>query len=244
MSKETSPERKSEIGPEKFFPENGSVEAIFGCMYSGKSEELIDRLEKVKITLDIHVKQGNLKEEGVKDVIKAFKPQLDRRYSDNKIDSHSGRSWPAILVDEENSEEIFKHLKEETLVVAIDEAQFFGKELVGVCESLASKGIRVILAGLDTNFRGETFGPMGDLIAMADKKDQTTALCMVCGKVGTRTQRMFVEEDGEGRQTRKPASYDDQEVVVGAQELYEARCRKHHEVPGKPERKVDGREGR
>lgn len=237
MSKERQLETKPVRRIERFFPENGSVEAIFGCMYSGKSEELIDRLEKVRITLDIHVAQGNLKEKDIKDVIKAFKPRVDRRYSQDKIDSHSGRSWPAILIDEETPVEIFDHLSEETMVVAIDEAQFFSNELPGVCEALAERGIRVIVAGLDTNFRGETFGPMGDLIAVSDKKDQTSALCMICGKTATRTQRMFVEKNDEGKEIRKPANYVDKEVIVGAQELYEARCRKHHEVPGKPTKK-------
>jgi thymidine kinase len=233
MPIERRQERTDERKAEKFFAENGSVEIIFGGMFSGKSEELIDRLEKVKITLDIHVAQGNLTEDDVRDVIKAFKPRLDKRYSDDKINSHSGRSWPAILVDEKKPEEVFEYLTKDTLVVGIDEAQFFDHDLVEVCDTLADMGIRVVLAGLDTNFRGETFGPMGDLIARAEKKDQTTALCMICGKTATRTQRIFVEEI-DGNVVRKPADYSEEEVVVGATEKYEARCRKHHEVPGKP----------
>ena len=102
---------------------------------------------------------------------------------------------------------------------------FFSPELLEVCDELASRGIRVIVAGLDTNFRGEIFGIMGDLITSSDKKDAVTAICMICGEDATRTQRIV---------NGKPANYGDDLIVVGAEESYEARCRKHHEVPGKP----------
>lgn len=232
-----SPERTQERQEAKeLFPENGSIEVITGCMFSGKTDQMVERLKMVKINLDIHVAQGHLTTDVANQVIKAFKPQLDKRYSSDKIDSHAQTSWPAIIVDENNPSQILDHLEENTMVVAIDEAQFFNPRLIDVCDEMADRGIRVIVAGLDTNFRGETFGLMGDLVARAEKKDQMRALCMKCGKKATRTQRVIVELDENEREIRRPANYDDPIVLVGAKEFYEARCRKHHEVPGKPER--------
>jgi len=110
----------------------------------------------------------------------------------------------------------------DTTVVAVDEAQFFDPEVVEVCRDLAERGVRVIVAGLDTDFRGEPFGPMPTLMAQAERVDKLQAICMICGNMASRTQRLV---DG------KPARYDDPVVIVGASELYEARCREHHEVP-------------
>lgn len=222
--KEGSPEKTTEL--KEIFPKNGSVEIITGCMFSGKTEELIMRLRRVRIALDIHVKHGRIKREIADEVIMAFKPSIDNRYSKSDLDSHGGSKWSGFAIDREKpKKEIFSKITENTKIVGIDEAQFFSEELIGACDELAARGIRVIIAGLDTNFRGEIFGIMGDLITSADKKDAVTAICMTCGDEATRTQRIV---------NGKPANYTDDTIVVGAAESYEARCRKHHEVPGKP----------
>lgn len=223
-----SPEKIQERAPElkDFFPKDGLVEVISGCMFSGKTDELIRRLNRVRITLDIHVKHGRLKREIADEAIRAFKPSIDNRYSESDLDSHGGSRWSGFAIDKNKPrEEILSKITENTKVVAIDEAQFFSEELLEVCDELAARGIRVIIAGLDTNFRGEIFGIMGELITSADKKDAVTAICMVCGEEATRTQRII---NGE------PANYDDPLIVVGGEESYEARCRKHHIVPRKP----------
>jgi len=122
----------------------------------------------------------------------------------------------------ENAAEIAKHVKADTNVVAIDEVQFFDWTVAELCEKLANEGRRVILAGLDMDFRGEPFGPMPLLMAQAEGVDKLQAICMVCGSPASRTQRLI---DG------RPAHYDDPVIMVGASEVYEARCREHHEVP-------------
>jgi thymidine kinase len=109
-----------------------------------------------------------------------------------------------------------------TTVVAIDEAQFFDQNVIGISQCLADRGLRVIVAGLDTDFRGEPFGPMPTLMAQAEVVDKLHAICMVCGESATRTQRIV---------NGKPAHYNDPVVIVGASEMYEARCRQHHQVP-------------
>jgi thymidine kinase len=118
--------------------------------------------------------------------------------------------------------EIREKLEPDTTVVGIDEAQFFDPEVLQVAEELASRGIRVLVAGLDTDFRGEPFGPMPVLMSMAEHVDKLHAICMVCGDEASRTQRLV---------NGKPARFDDPVVIVGASEMYEARCREHHEVP-------------
>ncbi|RLD14387.1 MAG: thymidine kinase, partial [Caldiserica bacterium] len=155
--------------------------------------------------------------------VQVFKSSLDTRYDEAKVVSHSGAKVEAISVD--HPEEIIAKIDDDTQVVAIDEAQFFSEKIVDVIEFLADRGIRVIVAGLDLDFRGEPFGPMPALLARAEKVDKLTAICMVCGEEATRTQRII---DG------KPASYYDPVVMIGAQEKYEARCRRHHIVPDKP----------
>lgn len=237
-----SKERKTERAPElkEIIRDNGSVEAISGCMFCGKTDELIRRLENVSITLKTHVDHGRLSQELADEVIKVFKPSIDNRYGPGAfLYAHNKRTFPAILINKEKPrEEVSKYITNNTLIVAFDEAQFFPAELLDVCNELAEKGVRVIAAGLDTNFRGEAFGIMGELITSADKKDAYTAICMVCGKTATRTQRLKLEDDGNGNTARKPAPYNDPLVVVGAKDLYEARCRHHHEVPGRPDRKM------
>jgi len=183
----------------------GSVEVICGSMFCGKTEELIRRLRRARIA---------------RQKVQVFKPALDNRYDEKKVTSHSGLDVDAIPVP--SPEGILENLEKGTTVVGIDEVQFFESGIVDVVESLADKGVRVIVTGLDMDFRGEPFGCMPQLMARAEKVDKLHAICMVCGGLASRTQRLV---DG------KPAHYNDPVVVVGAQELYEARCRQHHEVP-------------
>ena len=183
----------------------GSLEVITGSMFCGKTEELIRRLRRARIA---------------KQQVQVFKPAMDNRYNHQKVTSHSGIDVDAIPVD--SSHEILELLNKNTTVVGIDEVQFFDDNIVPVVEQLADEGIRVILTGLDMDFKGEPFGCMPQLMARAERVDKLQAICMVCGEPACRTQRLV---DG------KPARYDDPIMVVGAQELYEARCRQHHEVP-------------
>jgi thymidine kinase len=183
----------------------GSLEVICGSMFCGKTEELIRRLRRARIA---------------KQQVQVFKPAIDNRFDHMKVTSHSGLDVDALPVAA--STEIIKNLEPETTVVGVDEAQFFDSGIVDVVENLADQGLRVIVTGLDTDFRGEPFGCMPELMARAEKVDKLRAICMVCGEEATRTQRLV---------NGKPAHFNDPIVVVGAQELYEARCRKHHEVP-------------
>jgi thymidine kinase len=152
--------------------------------------------------------------------VQVFKPKLDNRYQVDKVSSHSGTYYEATVV--ESAAEITANLRNDTNVVAIDEVQFFDWTVAELCETLANEGRRVILAGLDMDFRGEPFGPMPLLMAQAEGVDKLQAICMVCGAPASRTQRLI---DG------RPAHYDDPVIMVGASEVYEARCREHHEVP-------------
>lgn len=183
----------------------GSLEVICGSMFCGKTEELIRRLRRARIA---------------KQNVQVFKPAIDNRFDVAKVTSHSGLDVDAVPVG--NSREILKKLDPETTVVGVDEAQFFDDEIVDIVDQLADKGLRVIVTGLDTDFRGEPFGKMPVLMARAEKVEKLRAICMVCGEEASRTQRLV---------NGKPARYDDPIVVVGAQELYEARCRQHHDVP-------------
>ena len=152
-----------------------------------------------------------------------FKPVIDNRYSETKVVSHAGSSVESFCVSE--SSEILDMVKPSTQVVAIDEAQFFDDGICEVCDELANRGIRVMCAGLDTNFKGEPFGPMPKLITQAEFVTKLAAVCNKCGAPATRTQRII---------NGKPASYYDPIILVGASESYEARCRHCHEVPDKP----------
>lgn len=187
--------------------EPATMEVICGSMFCGKTEELIRRLRRAIIA---------------KKNVQVFKPAIDNRYVVEKVHSHAGIEIDAIPIDEIS--DVYKFLKEDTNVIGIDEAQFFGPEIVQIAEELVNRGIRVILAGLDTDFRGEPFGSMPILMARAERVDKLHAICMVCGDSASRTQRLV---NGE------PAHYDDPLVIVGTAEMYEARCRKHHIVPGK-----------
>jgi len=185
----------------------GSVEVICGSMFCGKTDELIRRLRRATIA---------------RQKVQVFKPAIDYRYAVEKVTSHAGSAFDATPIA--MADEILNRLEADTTVVGIDEAQFFDDQIIEVAESLAEKGIRVIVAGLDMNFKGEPFGCMPTLMARAEHVDKLQAICMVCGEPGSRTQRLV---------NGQPARYDDPVIIVGASELYEARCRLHHEVPGK-----------
>ena len=191
----------------------GSIEVITGSMFSGKTQELIRRMERARIA-----RQG----------VKVFKPAVDYRYGLDKVKSHAGAAFDAIPV--QSCEDIADRLEADTTVVAIDEAQFFGTEIVQVCSKLAENGFRVLVAGLDQDFRGEPFGALPVLLALAEKVHKLHAICMVCGAEASRTQRLI---DGV------PAKYKEPIVMVGGKESYEARCRRHHVVPKKPEEEND-----
>lgn len=185
----------------------GSVEVICGSMFCGKTDELIRRLRRATIA---------------RQKVQVFKPAIDYRYAVEKVTSHAGSAFDATPIA--MADEILNRLEADTTVVGIDEAQFFDDQIIEVAESLAEKGIRVIVAGLDMNFKGEPFGCMPTLMARAEHVDKLQAICMVCGEPASRTQRLV---------NGQPARYDDPVIIVGASELYEARCRLHHEVPGK-----------
>lgn len=188
--------------------QKGWLEVITGPMFAGKSEELIRRVKTLSYT---------------KMKIIAFKPAIDDRYDKTAIASHDGAKYEAYAI--KNAQSILELVKEDTQVVAIDEIQFFDMSIVKICEELADRGIRVIAAGLDLDFKGEPFGPMPELLARAEFVTKLSAVCTVCGCAATRTQRLI---DG------KPADYNDPIIKVGAKENYEARCRKHHIIPNKP----------
>jgi thymidine kinase len=175
-------------------PQNtGWIEVVCGCMYSGKTEELIRRLRRAQIA---------------KQKVLIFKPKIDNRYSSNQIVSHSEQSLPSIVVD--NPSEIL-NLSKDAQVIGIDEGQFFSPDLVEVCEELANAGRRVIVAGLDQDYRGRPFEPIPKLLAVAEYITKTLAICMQCGNPADRTQRTTEQHEL---------------VVVGARGVYEARCRK------------------
>lgn len=186
----------------------GWIEVISGCMFAGKTEELIRRI--------------NVLSYAKKNII-VFKPKIDNRYSDSEIVSHSGAKVPCLVV--EKAQDILKKIEADTEVVAIDEVQFFDKDIVEVCEYLADKGIRVMVAGLDKDFRGESFGVMPELLTRAEFVTKLTTVCAKCGAPATRTQRLV---------NGKPAGFEDPIVMVGADESYEPRCRHCHQVPNKP----------
>ena len=185
----------------------GSIEVITGSMFSGKTDELIRRLRRATIA---------------RQKVQVFKPLIDNRFSVEKVTSHAGGEFAAIPV--QSAQDILGLLDPMTTVVAIDEAQFFDAGVIQLAQDLADRGLRVIVAGLDTDFRSEPFGPMPTLMAKAEIVDKLHAICMVCGEPASRTQRLV---------NGKPAFYDDPVVIVGASEMYEARCRQHHEVPRK-----------
>jgi thymidine kinase len=185
--------------------ETGLIEVVTGSMFCGKTDELIRRLRRATIA---------------RQKVQVFKPVIDTRYSEQRVNSHAGSSYQATPIA--CASDLLERLDADTTVVGVDEAQFFDAGLVEIVQKLADRGLRVIVAGLDTDFRGEPFGPMPELMAKAERVDKLNAICMVCGEPASRTQRLV---------NGKPAHYDDPVVIVGASEMYEARCRKHHIVP-------------
>ena len=183
----------------------GLIEVICGSMFSGKTDELIRRLVRARIA---------------KQKVQVFKPAIDVRYAEAKVTSHAGPDFDAVPVDQ--ASEILQRADADATVVGIDEAQFMDGGLVAVVQELAGRGVRVLVAGLDMDFRGEPFGVMPVLMARAERVDKLHAICMVCGAEASRTQRLV---------NGLPARYNEPVVIVGAAELYEARCRVHHEVP-------------
>ncbi|MEN2982509.1 MAG: thymidine kinase [Thermus sp.] len=182
----------------------GWIEVIAGPMFSGKSEELIRRVKRALIA---------------RQRVVVFKPRLDNRYGEGHVVSHDGERVEAIPIAQ--AEEMEAYLKPLPQVVAVDEVQFLDRALLPLVERLAQEGVRVILAGLDLDFRGEPFGLMPELLARAEFVEKLTAICPRCGAPATRTQRLV---DG------KPARYTDPIILVGAQEHYEPRCRACHQV--------------
>ena len=188
----------------------GSIEVISGVMFSGKSEELIRRVRRAIIA---------------RRRVEVFKSHLDARYAGlYRVSSHDGLDIDATPVD--TAAEIFRQVSPDSEMVAIDEAQFLDDDIVTVTTALANRGVRVVLAGTDTDFRGEPFGPMGSLMAVAEQVTKLRAICVVCGDEACRNQRLI---DG------KPARYDSPTIMVGGRESYEARCRHCHRVPSADE---------
>lgn len=176
----------------------GWIEVIVGCMFSGKTEELIRRLRRAEIA---------------KQRVAIFKPKIDTRYSSDHIVSHSDAKLKSMVVS--NASEI-EQLAQDAQVIGIDEGQFFDLTLVDVAERLANQGKRVVIAGLDQDYRGKPFEPMPQLLAVAEYITKTLAICVVCGNPADRTQRTT------------PAK---ERVLVGAKDSYEARCRRCFEPP-------------
>lgn len=189
---------------------SGYIEVICGPMYAGKTEELIRRITRMDYAKREYI---------------VFKPKIDNRYSESEISSHNLRKIKAINI--ESADEIYKHLKDTTQAVVIDEVQFFKQNVIDVCNDLAKRGLRVICAGLDLDFKGDPFGIMPLLLAYAEKVTKLTAICVCCGEEATRTQRIINDH---------PAYDSDPVVLVGAKESYEARCRKCHIVLHKDEK--------
>ena len=187
----------------------GWIELICGSMFSGKSEELIRRVKRAEIA---------------RQKVQVFKPVIDNRYGMLQVSSHSGAHVDAIPVS--TAADILAQANPYADVIAIDEVQFFDTAICTICNQLADQGKRVIVAGLDMDFRGDPFGPMPILMTQAEEVSKLHAICIECGAPATRTQRLI---DG------RPADYHDPLIVIGASESYQARCRKCHIGPGKGE---------
>lgn len=184
----------------------GWIEVVTGVMFSGKSEELMRRVRRAIIA---------------RRSVQVFKSHLDDRYSGIRhVASHDGERIEAHAVSA--SVDVAERVRADTQVVAVDEVQFMDEGIVRVANDLADRGLRVILAGTDMDFRGRPFGPIGPLLAIADRIDKLHAICVVCGDLATRNQRLI---DG------RPASAEGPTIQVGGAESYEARCRSCHEVP-------------
>lgn len=181
------------IEPEITGVNRGWIEVICGSMFSGKTEELIRRLKRVKI--------ANRK-------VELFKPEIDTRYAINDVVSHNSNAMAGTPVN--NSQNILL-LAQDADVIGIDEAQFFDAEIVNVCETLANRGMRVIVAGLDMDYLGKPFGPMPQLLAVADYITKLHAICMKCGNIASLSYRKIANAD---------------QLLLGESDKYEPRCRK------------------
>ena len=183
----------------------GWIECICGSMFSGKSEELLRRIKRGVIA---------------KQKVLLFKPSIDNRYDENRVSTHNGNSYDSISI--EKSSDILNFVKDtEYDIIGIDEIQFFDNDIVKIINKLANDGIRVIVAGLDMDFKAEPFHPMPEIMAISEMVTKLHAVCNKCGKEASRSQRLI---------NGKPAKYDDPIVVIGASESYEARCRHCHEI--------------
>ena len=183
----------------------GWIECICGSMFSGKSEELLRRIKRGVIA---------------KQKVLLFKPSIDNRYDENRVSTHNGNSDDAISI--ERSSDILNFVKDTKYdIIGIDEIQFFDNDIVKIINKLADDGIRVIVAGLDMDFKAEPFHPMPEIMAISEMVTKLHAVCNKCGKEASRSQRLI---------NGKPAKYDDPVVVIGASESYEARCRHCHEI--------------
>jgi len=185
-------------------PKGGWIEVICGSMFCGKTEELIRRVRRAQIA---------------RQKVQVFKPAIDTRYAKREVTSHNGMQVEAVPV--ESVSQLQTLIEQDTTVVALDETQFFDDTIITLCDTLAIQGTRVIIAGLDMDFRGEPFGPMPMLMALAERVDKLQAICVVCGGPASRTQRLI---------NGQPAAYNDPIILVGASEVYEARCRGCHKV--------------
>lgn len=179
--------------------QSGSIEVICGSMFSGKTEELLRRIRRAQIG---------------RQEVQVFKPKIDNRYSEKHVQSHNATRTLSIPVS--SSWDILEHVGDRTRVVGIDEVQFFDMDVVQVAQKLADRGIQVICAGLDMDFKAEPFGPMPLLLCLAEEVTKLSAICIVCGGLASRTQRLISDAD--------------EQVMVGAGETYEARCRFCHDV--------------
>jgi len=178
--------------------DTGWIEVITGCMFSGKTEELIRRLRRAQIA---------------KQHVKIFKPKIDTRFADDSIVSHSEQSLPSIQIKDINE---VTESSDDAQVIGIDEAQFFSEDIINVCTGLADKGKRIIVAGLDQDYRGIPFEPIPHLLAIAEYITKSLAICVECGNPADKTQRKTTSSE---------------RVIVGASDIYEARCRKCHYIP-------------
>ena len=183
----------------------GWIECICGSMFSGKSEELLRRIKRGVIA---------------KQKVLLFKPSIDNRYDENRVSTHNGNSYDSISI--EKSSDILNFVKDTKYdIIGIDEIQFFDNDIVKIINKLADDGIRVIVAGLDMEFKAEPFHPMPEIMAISEMVTKLHAVCNKCGKEASRSQRLI---------NGKPAKYDDPIVVIGASESYEARCRHCHKI--------------
>ena len=183
----------------------GWIECICGSMFSGKSEELLRRIKRGVIA---------------KQKVLLFKPSIDNRYEENMVSTHNGNSYESVNIDK--AEQIYDYIIDKKYdIIGIDEVQFFDEKIVEVINKLTDDGIRVIVAGLDMDFKAEPFHPMPEIMAISEMVTKLHAVCNKCGKEASRSQRLI---------NGKPAKYDDPVVVIGASESYEARCRHCHEI--------------